>query len=553
MALRVLLCAAAVLIASSRGAASAASPASYVTTIVGPPEVLAGPECCLFDSPFLSLMNADGVVLGYSANSASKLLVRGADINAVLPAPLDTGLDADANAESYSHCGKWLNAAWLAPDGVVHGFFHEEWHCDYAHNLYTNKSVGVALSHDGGRTFVADPRQIIAGANFSATARASECGEGDHGVVEFGGFLYLFFIEWDAPESIHGGTSVGVARSSVSDAGAPGSWHKYHAGAWVSPGVGGDADVISNVPGTAVYTLAALPQFLVSTGVIFSASCEVAYTSVAGDPTHWEPAAAGPLFTAKWSSWARNNASSELFGYPGLAALHGTGGGVPSGGAFVYVTYLNPGQTFSERYLVRRPLQFYNGSGATAPGAAPPPALAALSAWRADGAALREWVTSGPVTPASFAAAGGVIVYANASRAGTPLALLATAAPPAPAPVLRELVDCALPAPCGAVALALLQECGKGALLGGAVLRTSGWVAATADDARALGWSTGGVRPLGSGAVVATDAVALWRCAGAGGASNFSAALGDTPERACVARGWPAEGAAFLGFAFAPL
>ena len=52
--------------------------------------------------------------------------------------------------------------------------------------------------------------QLIGGANFST---GHQTGEGDHGVVAFNGALLLYFIEWDAPSGIHGGTSAGVARS----------------------------------------------------------------------------------------------------------------------------------------------------------------------------------------------------------------------------------------------------------------------------------------------------------------------------------------------------
>lgn len=89
--------------------------------------------------------------------------------------------------------------------GLVHGYYHQEWHCNYADQLYTNKSVAYAVSHDGGHTFLPSPapgpsnpgaNQIIAGANFSAT---HQTGEGDHTVVRVGDWLYLYFIEWDGP------------------------------------------------------------------------------------------------------------------------------------------------------------------------------------------------------------------------------------------------------------------------------------------------------------------------------------------------------------------
>jgi hypothetical protein len=103
------------------------------------------------------------------------------------------------------------------------------------------------------------------------------------------------------------------------------------------------------------------------------------------------------------------------------------------------------------------------------------------------------------------------------------------------------------------VALTLTGECGApggGAFTGGTLLRPAGWLAATASDALALGWSSGSVQPLGGGPAVIADALPLWRCSGTG-VGNFSAALGAL-QSSCDARGWGGE-ATLLGFALSPL
>jgi hypothetical protein len=158
---------------------------------------MGGPASDLFDQPQLGIRSAAGV-LGYTSNAATALFSLGASIDAQLPTPRPVGLQADASPDSFSHCGKWLNAAHVdaANASLVHGFFHQEWRCDYAHNLYTNKSIGYALSTDGGLTFAPAQQQIIAGRNFSAAARASQCGEGDHGVVRDGDFLFRAAFDW---------------------------------------------------------------------------------------------------------------------------------------------------------------------------------------------------------------------------------------------------------------------------------------------------------------------------------------------------------------------
>jgi hypothetical protein len=125
--------------ASSAAALPPLAPAQSFTTVVGPPEVVGGPASDLFDQPQLGIHSAAGV-LGYTSNAASVLYSRGATIDAQLPAPLPTGLLPDPSPASYSHCGKWLNAAFVDAGNasLVHGFFHQEWDCDYAQNLYTN-------------------------------------------------------------------------------------------------------------------------------------------------------------------------------------------------------------------------------------------------------------------------------------------------------------------------------------------------------------------------------------------------------------------------------
>ena len=118
-------------LAQPEAAAAAAwrGAAATLSTVVGAPEVVGGPTCCLFDSPFLALRSAAGTV-GLTANGETDVVSRGATVDARLPAPAPTGLTRDADTASYSHCGKWLNAAFVDygadPTGAtVHGFFHQ--------------------------------------------------------------------------------------------------------------------------------------------------------------------------------------------------------------------------------------------------------------------------------------------------------------------------------------------------------------------------------------------------------------------------------------------
>jgi hypothetical protein len=106
-------------------------------TVVGVPEVQGGPTCCMFDSPYLGVALSPSAVAAYTANSNTYLYALGPTVDSLLPSPAPVGLGPDPDVTSYSHCGKWLNAAWVDGAGLVHGYFHQEWHCDYADGDYS--------------------------------------------------------------------------------------------------------------------------------------------------------------------------------------------------------------------------------------------------------------------------------------------------------------------------------------------------------------------------------------------------------------------------------
>lgn len=240
--------------------------------------------------------------------------------------------------------------------------------------------------------------------------RVRQTGEGDHSVVVLGDFLYLFFLEWDAPD---GALTVGAARAPLTSRGAPGAWLKLLNSTWSSPGVGGDATAIGGLPGSAVFAAPGLgPGALLSVGCAFTGGPMGISWSVDGEGRAWAAAAAGPLYTAPPGSWNRGPSSAELFAYPSMTGPRGAGAGIPlDGTALVYATYLAAGTDFSARWLLRRPVAFMQSVDAAAP---PPAALAALSLWATAGAgctaAARAWATTGPVVPASgFAIVAAII------------------------------------------------------------------------------------------------------------------------------------------------
>lgn len=526
--------------------AAAEHPALRLATVVGRPAVEGGPSSGVFDSPYASAATTAGLV-GYTANQRSYAYSRGTlnatmlDDGVVLDPPAFTGLGRAAKHASlpalYSQCGKWLNAVWVDPANasIVHGYYHQEWRCDYAHG-FTNKSVGYAVSHDAGATFAADDAasgaaypQIIAGANFT---HRHQTGNGDHGVVQVGPFLYLYFLDWDGEH----GVRIGAARAPVATRGAPGTWRKYCNGSFACAGVGGNDDAIANIHGTAVARIDVFGAVLsVGTKMSRSGAVEASWSPQDDPVTGWRSAAAGPVFACGRSDWHRTAGSSELYAYESIASATAGNGGVdaqgcgvtpgqPTSGCGIFFTYLAPGTTFRERYLVRRPLAAVEAPNATA--------LELLSLWCRHEQPMDTltWATTGPVVGGSWAPCAN----------GSSVAMLATSGGVA-------LVDCAL----GAAGVHLLDTAAGCVSRNGTVLRPAGSVASAAagvDAARRFfGWAKTSV------VVVVGDVTPqrLWRC-GCGGNTSFAVALGDDDGAAC--RGACSGGVAgdVLGYALPP-
>ena len=356
------------------------------STLLGEPEVLGGPTGGNFDSPFhaFRVRRPDGSarLLGFNNNGDSYRVLDGKELTDLVPGPASiggigqpVGLNRSASPAALDHCGCWLQAvADLPADkaGVVRAWYHEEYRCNYTHNGYTNKSVAYAESRDGGLSFekIGWPHNAIiqaSGANTSATAaRGQQVGEGDHSVVAAGAWLWLFFREWD--ETPDHRTGIGLARSTVSDGGVPGSWKKFHceptAGCgFTSEGIGGPSSMVTNISGSVVTwrpataSSSGLDEFI-SIGTrgpwhdpaVYGHGARLAFSRpAAGEPPVAFQQMAEPLIYAESESWVRNNASRELYAYDSIVADPNN----PSA-LWFYYTYLLPGATFHERYFVRR-------------------------------------------------------------------------------------------------------------------------------------------------------------------------------------------------------
>jgi hypothetical protein len=323
---------------------AAPNSAPQVTIQLGPLQVMRGPDT-VTDNPFNTLAG-DSSLIAYVANSTTIGYIGGS------PETLrQTTSPVLSPGTSFDQCGAWLNSAWQ--DGnVVRGWYHAESQCPYP---ITHKSVAYAESYDNGATFIKPNypnNQVIT--TPSQYANPDQDDEGDHRVIRVGDYLYMYFIpsrDWQ----------VRVARSLVSDGGKPGTWWKYYNGNFSQPGLGGDSSPIDPT-GALSRSWISFSSYLNS---YMGYSYNVRQYSVRADKF------AGLGFTVSsnglngWTAfpylvlssegeyWSRNANSRELVEYPSMVSTYGNDNSV--GDMFwLYYMYLNPGEDFDKRYLVRR-------------------------------------------------------------------------------------------------------------------------------------------------------------------------------------------------------
>ena len=374
-------------------------------TVLGPAEILGGPASANFDSPFhaFTVYRPDNTsrLVGYNANGDSYRIVDGNTLTDLVSGPsvlggigTSVGLNRSVSVAALDHCGCWLQGVASLPStdkpGLVRGFYHEEWKCNYTNNGFTNKSIAYAESHDGGLTFVKKgwpDNQIILPSLGNTTQRGSrgqQIGEGDHSVVTVGKWIWLFFTEWDVPEGKP--RSVGVARSAVKDGGVPGTWHKYFCGVveeklksssvspsasscgFTSNGLGGNSSALAGMPGSVVtwrpsssnkagefIAIGTRLKFPDENPTLVGHGARLAFSqpaNVGEPPLLWE-AASEPLLFVDEESWSRTNQSRELYAYDSVVVDP-----VNSNVLWFYYTYLVPGGTFHSRYFIRRRIDF---------------------------------------------------------------------------------------------------------------------------------------------------------------------------------------------------
>eukprot|EP00750_Incisomonas_marina_P003878 INCI13421.7.p1 GENE.INCI13421.7~~INCI13421.7.p1 ORF type:complete len:566 (+),score=54.76 INCI13421.7:240-1937(+) len=499
------------LLLASNWIAGLSSPTPYdcpgcVDTIVGPAVRVGGPTCCLYDSPFVTIRVGD-VLRGYSANQQSYLIaeVHGPDStlngspnsSVFLSEPLETGLGRSSNDTDLDFCGSWLNGVLYEPEThITRGFYHEEWKCNYANHSFTNKSIAYAESRDDGLTFakVGHPHnQIILPAPDNTTA-THQTGEGDHGVARINDTYWLYFTEWDVPP---GPLGMGVAVSTVSCGGKPLCWNKLLNRSFDSPGVGGNSDNLVNLTGTAVI---AAEYRTVASSVRSNTPGTTLFAAVGSrrEPFALKPRLsfsrngiewAGvpvPLLHTDSSNWTRDASSDDLIGYETIVApdggqllqLYGSAPSSQEGTFLLFYTYLDPGATFQDRYLVMRNVTLRMDSSVE-PAAFK--ARVALSLYRCDLPVSDSGMHGGTnTTKADWWATTAAMTLqpCQASDVTAPVVVTILTSDPTPDGVVgRPLVDCFFEAIGDHMVAVSHDECVGG---GGRVLRTLGWVLADA-------------------------------------------------------------------------
>eukprot|EP00117_Sycon_ciliatum_P020339 scpid85577/ scgid3015/ len=287
-------------------------------------------------------------MLAYSANANSYMVASGNNLTSgMFKDPVFTGLNGSSNPNDLDHCGAWLSAVhWDAAEGVMRGFYHQEWKCNYSHSGYTNMSIAYAESHDRGKTFTkpGHPHNAIITAPNSSSTHI--CGEGGHGMAVRDGYYYIYFRDWS-----HFG--IGVARATMASGGTPGSWYKYYNGDWTQPGIRGNASRLSNITGTSAYYSSSRQRFISvgywSSDETLGRGTRLSYSS---DGLHWTPMLL-PLVPLDPQVWNRTGHQPEQNAYQALAPVSDTDD-VLSSAFFYSYTFVEPGATRLNKYLCRK-------------------------------------------------------------------------------------------------------------------------------------------------------------------------------------------------------
>jgi len=327
-----------VLAALGSPGASVGAPASIpcpqcVKIRVGVPIVTRGPSPGIPDSQFTAIQLPDGRYRGFSA-SGTTYAIDGAK-------PWDMGGTArpvlpPGPKGAYGESGEWINHAERSGERLL-AWVHDETGDRPGQGL---KSMSLASSTDNGLSW-RRLGQIISGTDPLIQGKVT--GEGDCSAVNGGdGYYYAYCGRARDHATV-------AARSPIADP-SPGRWAKWFNGAWSQPGIGGNSTPIpTKTAGLARWT---------TTGQILALGVVPGGIGlfVSSDHVTFEPLPE-PLLPNGPGSWARPD-PEEFSSYFGIMDV-ATGANQVGDKWMLSYAYIQPGESFGQRYLVFRPIDVW--------------------------------------------------------------------------------------------------------------------------------------------------------------------------------------------------
>jgi hypothetical protein len=321
---------------------------------VGPEESVGGPITNYLDYSFFTMLTSTGLT-AYSSN-VKTFGFPGESLDSLrLPAPAAPASQvvlSPGPQGNFDECGAWLASAYEVTPTHWIGWYHAEHTCDYSANV-THKSMAFAESFDGGKTW----QKPGYPANQVVTPDAQYAGDpvldraGDAKVIRQGNYFYMMYVGGDYKTY--------VARSLVTDEGKPGTWYKYYQGSYSQPGIGGHQTPVDAQPGSLTFNTYLNAYLTISVSAKYGFYLKA---SVGTDITRWmylmNNESIYPLVSTpqdpRQDVWVgRTSAAGQVYGYPAFIAPDGDSS--ETGKSFyVYYMKLFNGDTFAQRYLMRR-------------------------------------------------------------------------------------------------------------------------------------------------------------------------------------------------------
>jgi len=136
----------------------------------------------------------------------------------------------------------WMEAVWQDPNGLIYGWYHQEFGPCPAGNYLAEPRIGAAVSYDGGKSFIDMGSIITTGEPVDCKAQNGYTagGVGDFSVVldQQQQYFYFFYSSYGGQLANEG---ICVARMAYADRLFPnGKVWKYGQGAWSQQGIGGE-------------------------------------------------------------------------------------------------------------------------------------------------------------------------------------------------------------------------------------------------------------------------------------------------------------------------